>query len=143
MHDGEQIKVPVNSQGETVGPESTKLNSFLGTIEWNGLVVALTSFNWKEMPEAAKGQTWECVQSKFDSDPNCKTWILNSLANRWTSWRVELKDRLKDCDPRVLPDQRPVLVSNWSSEKAKIQRAKNNANRAKQTSTYCAGRKSC
>lgn len=62
MHDGEQIKVPVNSQGETVGPESTKLNSFLGTIAWNGLIVALTVFNWKEMPEAAKGQTWECVK---------------------------------------------------------------------------------
>ncbi|GAV90211.1 Bromodomain domain-containing protein/Transposase_24 domain-containing protein, partial [Cephalotus follicularis] len=154
MHDGERIFVPINRLGQPVGPDSAKLSNFLGTIARDGHMAPLTFNHWRAMPVAKKEDMWQYFQTKFDVEPSCKKWVLKSLGTKWKNWKAELKashyyphktdeERLKDLDMRVVPDQWPILIAHWNSEKEKMRSAINKANRAKQVgATHAAGRKS-
>ncbi|KAF2319952.1 hypothetical protein GH714_020902 [Hevea brasiliensis] len=120
--------------GQPVGPEASKLASFLGTLARNGEMAPLNFLEWSGMPDAIKEDMWQFVQTKFDIDPTCKTWVMKSLASKWRNWKAQLKadhynphttdeERLKDCNKR-------------------LRCAKNKANRAKQKSAHAAGSKS-
>ncbi|GKV32151.1 hypothetical protein SLEP1_g40776 [Rubroshorea leprosula] len=153
LPDGERIVVPINKLGQPIGPESSKLTSFLGIIARNGHMAPLTYVQWRHMPDSYKEKMWQHVQTKFDIDPSCKTWVMKSLATKWRDWKAELKakhyyphstdeDRLKDCHPRIVPDQWQFLVSYWNSDDAKKLCATNRANRSKQKATHASGPKS-
>ncbi|KAA3460940.1 bromodomain-containing protein 2-like isoform X2 [Gossypium australe] len=111
LADGERIFVHFNKFGQPVGPESSKLSSFLGTIARNGHKAPLNF-------------------SKFALDPSGKSWVMQSIATKWRNWKADLKatyydsfktdeERLKVRDPRVVPDQWPSLISYWSSDDTK------------------------
>ncbi|XP_020533280.1 uncharacterized protein LOC105629656 isoform X2 [Jatropha curcas] len=153
MPDGERIFVPINELGQPVGAEASKLASFLGTVARNGNMAPLNFLDWSAMPETSKEDMWQFVQSKFDLDPLCKTWVMKSLASKWRNWKAKLKadhynphstdeERLKDCNKRILPDQWAALVAHWNSEEVQLRCAKNKANRAKQKTAHAAGSKS-
>lgn len=153
MCDGEQIAVPINTLGQPVGPEASKLSTFLGTVARNGEMAPLTFVDWFAMPDEKKENMWQFVQTKFDIEPVCKTWVLRSLASKWRNWKAKLKsehyyphktdeERLNDRDRRVLPEQWAILISYWNSEEAQLRSAKNKANRSNQKSTHTAGSKS-
>ncbi|XP_017971751.1 PREDICTED: uncharacterized protein LOC18607151 isoform X1 [Theobroma cacao] len=153
LADGERIFVHDNKLGQPVGPESAKLSSFLGTIARNGHRAPLIFFHWRAMPDSYKEEIWEYVQTKFDLDPSCKSWVMQSLATKWRDWKAELKasyydalntdeERLKVCDPRVVPEQWPSLISYWNSDDTKKRCATNKANRAKQKGGHASGTKS-
>ncbi|GLT77315.1 hypothetical protein SLA2020_489130 [Shorea laevis] len=150
---GQRITVPINKEGQPFGPESSKLSNFLGTMARNGHRAPLTFINWKEIPDSYKEDMWQSVQKNFDVDPSCKTWVLKSLAKKWRNWKTELKakhyyphktdeERLKDCPPRIVSNQWPILISYWNSESAKMQCAINKANCTKQKVAHATGTKS-
>ncbi|WRX16001.1 putative transposase [Theobroma cacao] len=153
LADGDRIFVHVNKLGQPVGPESAKLISFLGTIARNGHRAPLIFFHWRAMPYSYKEEMWEYVQTKFDLDPSCKSWVMQSLATKWRDWKAELKasyydalntdeERLKVRDPMVVPEQWPSLISYWNSDDTKKRCATNKANRAKQKGGHASGTKS-
>ncbi|GKV24436.1 hypothetical protein SLEP1_g34048 [Rubroshorea leprosula] len=153
LEDGERIVVSINKLGQPIGPESSKLSSFLGTVARNGYMAPLTYLQWRHMPDSYKEKMWQHVQTKFDMDPSCKSWVMKSLANKWRDWKAELKakhyyphktdeERLMDCHPRVVPDQWTFLVSYWNSDNAKKQCTTNKANRLKQKAKLASGSKS-
>ncbi|GLT61668.1 hypothetical protein SLA2020_343570 [Shorea laevis] len=153
LPEGQRIIVPFDNQGRPVGSEAAKLSSFLGTIARDGHRAPLTFFNWKEMPDSYKEDMWHLVQEKFDVDPSCKAWVLRSLAIKWNNWKTDIKAKhyyphktdeecLKDCPPRIVPDQWPVLISYWKSDSVKMVCAINKANRAKQKGGHTSGQKS-
>ncbi|KAK4438358.1 Ankyrin repeat, bromo and BTB domain-containing protein DDB [Sesamum alatum] len=150
---GERIPVPTNAQGQPVGPHAQKLVSFLGTLARNGHFLPLTYLDWRHVPSEKKKKMWEKVQLKFDIDPACKNWVLQSLGRRWKDWKSKLKtahyyphetdeERLADCDERILPDQWAALVKLWNTESAQKNSATNRANRMKAKYIHASGRKS-
>lgn len=62
MCDGEQIAVPINTLGQPVGPEASKLSTFLGTVARNGEMAPLTFVDWFAMPDEKKENMWQFVQ---------------------------------------------------------------------------------
>ncbi|XP_015579210.2 uncharacterized protein LOC8263283 isoform X2 [Ricinus communis] len=153
LPEGERIFIPINMLGQPIGPEASKLASFLGTVARDGKMAPLNFLDWSAMPEANKEEMWQFVQTKFEMDPICKSWVLKSLASKWRNWKAKLKadhynphatdeERLKDCNKRVLPDQWAALIAHWNSEEVQLRCAKNKANRAKQKSAHAAGSKS-
>ncbi|TYG88756.1 hypothetical protein ES288_A12G046700v1 [Gossypium darwinii] len=153
LADGERIFVHFNKFGQPVGPESSKLSSFLGTIARNGHKAPLNFVHWRAMPDSYKEEMWEYVQTKFALDPSGKSWVMQSIATKWRNWKADLKatyydslktdeERLKVLDPRVVPDQWPSLISYWSSDDTKKHCATNRANRLKQRSGHSSGTKS-
>lgn len=153
LPDGERIAVPLNKLGQPIGPESSKLVSFLGTVARNGHMAPLTYVQWRHMPDSIKQEMWEHVQSKFDVDLRGKPWVMKSIATKWRDWKAELKakhyyphetdeERLKDIHPRIIPDQWPFLVSYWNTENAQKLCATNRANRLKVKATHASGQKS-
>ncbi|TYI49603.1 hypothetical protein E1A91_D12G046800v1 [Gossypium mustelinum] len=153
LADGERIFVHFNKFGQPVGPESSKLSSFLGTIARNGHKAPLNFVHWRAMPDSYKEEMWEYVQTKFSLDPSGKSWVMQSIATKWRNWKADLKatyydslktdeERLKVRDPRVVPDQWPSLISYWSSDDTKKHCATNRANRLKQRSGHSSGTKS-
>lgn len=62
MPDGERIFVPINMQGQPVGPEASKLASFLGIVARNGKMAPLNFLDWSAMPDAIKEDMWQFVQ---------------------------------------------------------------------------------
>ncbi|XP_050209653.1 uncharacterized protein LOC126660288 isoform X2 [Mercurialis annua] len=150
---GERIFVPINMLGQPVGPEASKLASFLGTVARDGKMAPLNFLDWSGMPEAYKEDMWQFIQTKFEIDPICKTWAMKSLASKWRNWKAKLKadhynphttdeERLKDINKRILPEQWAALIAHWNTEEVQIRCAKNKANRAKQKSAHAAGSKS-
>ncbi|KAH1122887.1 hypothetical protein J1N35_006047 [Gossypium stocksii] len=153
LADGERIFVRINKFGQPVGPNSSKLSSFLGTVARNGHRAPLNFIDWRAMPDSYKDDMWEYVQTKFDIDPSGKSWVMQSIATKWRDWKADLKatyydslntdeERLKVSDPRVVPDQWPSLISYWNSEDTKKRCARNRANRQKQTCGHSSGTKS-
>ncbi|KAG4215536.1 hypothetical protein ERO13_A01G183600v2 [Gossypium hirsutum] len=153
LADGERIFVRINKFGQPVGPNSSKLSSFLGTVARNGHRAPLNFIDWRAMPDSYKDDMWEYVQTKFDIDPSGKSWVMHSIATKWRDWKADLKatyydslntdeERLKVSDPRVVPDQWPSLISYWNSEDTKKRCARNRANRQKQTCGHSSGTKS-
>ncbi|KAG8503877.1 hypothetical protein CXB51_001818 [Gossypium anomalum] len=153
LADGERIFVLINKFGQPVGPNSSKLSSFLGTVARNGHRAPLNFIDWRAMPDSYKDDMWEYVQTKFDIDPSGKSWVMQSIATKWRDWKADLKatyydslntdeERLKVSDPRVVPDQWPSLISYWNSEDTKKRCARNRANRQKQTCGHSSGTKS-
>ncbi|TYJ03701.1 hypothetical protein E1A91_A12G046300v1 [Gossypium mustelinum] len=153
LADGERIFVHFNKFGQPVGPESSKLSSFLGTIARNGHKAPLNFVHWRAMPDSYKEEMWEYVQTKFALDPSGKSWVMQSIATKWRNWKADLKatyydslktdeERLKVLDPRVVPDQWPSLISYWSSDDTKKHCATNRANRLKQRSGHSSGTRS-
>ncbi|XP_021891603.1 uncharacterized protein LOC110809924 isoform X3 [Carica papaya] len=153
LPEGERILVPFNKIGQPVGREASKLSSFLGNIARNGHIAPLNYISWRHLPDTIKEDIWQHVQSKFEIEPIGKAWVMKSVATKWRDWKAELKachyypnktdeERLKDINPRVVPDQWPFLVCYWSSEKEKIRSAKNRANRYKQKGVHAMGTKS-
>ncbi|KHG13924.1 Outer dense fiber protein 2-like [Gossypium arboreum] len=151
LADGERIFVHFNKFGQPVGPESSKLSSFLGTIARNGHKAPLNFVHWRAMPDSYKEEMWE--YTKFALDPSGKSWVMQSIATKWRNWKADLKatyydslktdeERLKVLDPRVVPDQWPSLISYWSSDDTKKHCATNRANRLKQRSGHSSGTKS-
>ncbi|PPR94809.1 hypothetical protein GOBAR_AA25861 [Gossypium barbadense] len=150
LADGERIFVHFNKFGQPVGPESSKLSSFLGTIARNGHKAPLNFVHWRAMPDSYKEEMWE---QSFALDPSGKSWVMQSIATKWRNWKADLKatyydslktdeERLKVLDPRVVPDQWPSLISYWSSDDTKKHCATNRANRLKQRSGHSSGTKS-
>ncbi|XWS67479.1 hypothetical protein CRYUN_Cryun04dG0010000 [Craigia yunnanensis] len=153
LADGERIFVHINKLGQPVGPESSKLSSFLGTIARNGHKAPLNFVHWRAMPDSYKEDMWEYVQTKFDLDPSGKSWVMQSIASKWRDFKSDLKaayydsfktdeERLKVCDPRVVPDQWPSLISYWNSDDTKKRCATNRANRLKLRGGHSSGTKS-
>ncbi|XP_017623159.1 uncharacterized protein LOC108467135 isoform X3 [Gossypium arboreum] len=153
LADGERIFVRINKFGQPVGPNSSKLSSFLGTVARNGHRAPLNFIDWRAMPDSYKDDMWEYVQTKFDIDPSGKSWVMHSIATKWRDWKADLKatyydslntdeECLKVSDPRVVPDQWPSLISYWNSEDTKKRCARNRANRQKQTCGHSSGTKS-
>ncbi|XVE94182.1 hypothetical protein REPUB_Repub01dG0259900 [Reevesia pubescens] len=153
LADGERIFVHINKFGQPVGPESSKLSSFLGTIARNGHRAPLNIVHWRAMPDSYKEEMWEYVQTKFDLDPSGKSWVMQSIATKWRDWKADLKaayfdslktdeERLKVRDPRVIPDQWPFLIEYWNSDDTKKRCATNRANRLKQRGGHSSGTKS-
>ncbi|XP_027157749.1 uncharacterized protein LOC113759381 isoform X1 [Coffea eugenioides] len=151
--EGMRISVTTNELGQPVGPEASKLVSFLGTLARNGNLAPLTYVDWRAVPEESKENMWEEVQKKFEIDPNSKSWVIKSLGKKWKDWKSKLKtahyithatdeERLADRDERVLPEQWAYLVSHWSSEEAEKRSATNRANRAQQKFGHVTGTKS-
>ncbi|KHG15051.1 Bromodomain-containing 4 [Gossypium arboreum] len=151
LADGERIFVRINKFGQPVGPNSSKLSSFLGTVARNGHRAPLNFIDWRAMPDSYKDDMWE--YTKFDIDPSGKSWVMHSIATKWRDWKADLKatyydslntdeERLKVSDPRVVPDQWPSLISYWNSEDTKKRCARNRANRQKQTCGHSSGTKS-
>ncbi|MFQ6663518.1 hypothetical protein Gotur_031017 [Gossypium turneri] len=151
LADGERIFVHFNKFGQPVGPESSKLSSFLGTVARNGHKAPLNFVHWRAMPDSYKEEMWE--YTKFALDPSGKSWVMQSIATKWRNWKADLKatyydslktdeERLKVRDPRVVPDQWPSLISYWSSDDTKKHCATNRANRLKQRSGHSSGTKS-
>jgi hypothetical protein len=62
MCDGEQIAVPINTLGQPVGPEASKLSTFLGTVARNGEMAPLIFVDWFAMPDEKKENMWQFVQ---------------------------------------------------------------------------------
>ncbi|KAL3515715.1 hypothetical protein ACH5RR_022617 [Cinchona calisaya] len=150
---GKPISVTTNELGQPIGPEASKLITFLGTLARTGDLAPLTYVDWRGVPEENKEKMWEEVQTRFDIDPNSKTWVIKSLGKKWRDWKSKLKtahyithttdeERLADRDERVLPEQWAYLVSHWSSEEAEKRSARNKANRAKQIFGHITGTKS-
>ncbi|OMO92267.1 hypothetical protein COLO4_17726 [Corchorus olitorius] len=130
LADGERIFVHFNKFGQPVGPEASKLSSFLGTVARNGHRAPLNFVHWRAMPDSYKEDMWEYVQTKFDIDPIGKAWVLQSVATKWRDWKADLKatyydtlntdeERLKVKDPRVVPEQWPSLIEYWNSDETK------------------------
>ncbi|TYG84139.1 hypothetical protein ES288_D01G225900v1 [Gossypium darwinii] len=153
LADGERIFVHINKFGQPVGPNSSKLSSFLGTVARNGHRAPLNFIDWRALPDSYKDDMWEYVQTKFDVDPSGKSWVMQSIATKWRDWKADLKatyydslntdeERLKVSDPRVVPDQWPSLISYWNSEDTKKRCARNRANRQKHTCGHSSGTKS-
>ncbi|XP_071931282.1 uncharacterized protein [Coffea arabica] len=153
LAEGMRISVTTNELGQPVGPEASKLVSFLGTLARNGNLAPLTYVDWRAVPEESKENMWEEVQKKFEIDPNSKSWVIKSLGKKWKDWKSKLKtahyithatdeERLADRDERVLPEQWAYLVSHWSSEEAEKRSATNRANRAQQKFGHVTGTKS-
>ncbi|KAG8474385.1 hypothetical protein CXB51_033635 [Gossypium anomalum] len=151
LADGERIFVHFNKFGQPVGPESSKLSSFLGTIARNGHKAPLNFVHWRAMPDSYKEEMWE--YTKFALDPSGKSWVMQSIATKWRNWKADLKatyydslktdeERLNVRDPRVVPEQWPSLISYWSSDDTKKHCATNRANRLKQRSGHSSGTKS-
>ncbi|KAA3465330.1 Bromodomain-containing 4 [Gossypium australe] len=151
LADGERIFVRINKFGQPVGPNSSKLSSFLGTVARNGHRAPLNFIDWRGMPDSYKDDMWE--YTKFDIDPTGKSWVMQSIATKWRDWKADLKatyydslntneERLKVSDPRVVPDQWPSLISYWNSEDSKKRCARNRANRQKHTCGHSSGTKS-
>ncbi|XVE48567.1 hypothetical protein DITRI_Ditri01bG0011800 [Diplodiscus trichospermus] len=153
LADGERIFVHINQLGQPVGHQSSKLSSFLGSIARNGHRAPINFVRWKAMPDSYKEAMWEYVQSKFDIDPSGKSWVMKSIASKWRDWKGDLKaayydsletdeERLKVCDPRIVPDQWPSLISYWNSDETKKRCATNRANRLKLRGGHSSGTKS-
>ncbi|XP_012467833.2 uncharacterized protein LOC105786100 isoform X1 [Gossypium raimondii] len=153
LADGERIFVRINKFGQPVGPNSSKLSSFLGTVARNGHRAPLNFIDWRALSDSYKDDMWEYVQTKFDIDPSGKSWVMQSIATKWRDWKADLKatyydslntdeERLKVSDPRVVPDQWPSLISYWNSEDTKKRCARNRANRQKHTCGHSSGTKS-
>ncbi|MBA0760353.1 hypothetical protein Gotri_023102 [Gossypium trilobum] len=151
LADGERIFVRINKFGQPVGPNSSKLSSFLGTVARNGHRAPLNFIDWRALPDSYKDDMWE--YTKFDIDPSGKSWVMQSIATKWRDWKADLKatyydslntdeERLKVSDPRVVPDQWRSLISYWNSEDTKKRCARNRANRQKHTCGHSSGTKS-
>ena len=63
LADGERVFVHINKLGQPVGPESSKLSSFLGTIARNGHRAPINFVDWRAMPDSYKEEMWEYVQA--------------------------------------------------------------------------------
>ncbi|KAK8370895.1 hypothetical protein V6Z12_A01G208500 [Gossypium hirsutum] len=63
LADGERIFVRINKFGQPVGPNSSKLSSFLGTVARNGHRAPLNFIDWRAMPDSYKDDMWEYVQA--------------------------------------------------------------------------------
>ncbi|KAL7002064.1 hypothetical protein U1Q18_052397 [Sarracenia purpurea var. burkii] len=148
-----KIRITTNELGQPVGVEAPKLTNFLGTIARNGHLAPLNYVDWRAVPNANKESMWQQVQSKFDIETKCKSWVLQSISKKWKDWKAELKashynthetdeERLEDRDERVLPDQWQVLISFWNSKEAKDRSVKNKANRSHQRISHATGTKS-
>ncbi|OMO75205.1 hypothetical protein CCACVL1_16302 [Corchorus capsularis] len=153
LADGERIFVHINEYGQPVGPEASKLSSFLGTVARNGHRAPLNFVHWRAMPDSYKEDMWEYVQTKFDMDPSGKAWVLQSIATKWRDWKADLKatyydtlktdeERLMVKDPRVVPEQWPSLIEYWNSDETKKRCATNRANRLKSKAVHTSGTKS-
>ncbi|WCJ18491.1 DNA-binding bromodomain-containing protein [Euphorbia peplus] len=153
LPEGQRIYVPINTLGQPIGPEASKLASFLGTLARDGKMAPLNYLDWSAMPESVKENLWKFVQTKFDIDPLCKNWFLKSIAAKWRNWKAKLKadhynphttdeERLRDCNKRIYPDQWAALVAHWNDEAVQLRAMKNKANRAKQKSAHVSGSKS-
>ncbi|GMY13751.1 transcription factor gte1 [Fagus crenata] len=151
--DGELIDVSINKFGQPIGPEAAKLSSFMGTIARNGYTAPLAYVSWRAVPDTAKEDMWQLVQSRFNIDPRGKSWVMKSLAVKWRDFKARVKakyyypyktdeERLKQRDRRVLPHQWPILISYWNTKKAKERTLTNKASRAKMKSVHTSGRKS-
>ncbi|XP_039056830.1 uncharacterized protein LOC120199931 isoform X3 [Hibiscus syriacus] len=153
LAEGEQIFVQINKLGQPVGPNAYKLSCFLGTIARNGHRAPLTFVHWRAMPDSYKVDMWDYVQTKFDIDPSGKSWVMQAIGTKWRDWKADLKatyyyslktdeERLKVCDPRVVPEQWSSLISYWNTDEAKKRCARNKAIRKKQTCGHSSGTKS-
>lgn len=88
MRDGERIIVPTNMLGQPVGPEASKLSTFLGTVARNGEMVPLTCVDWYSMPDENKAAMWQFVQVSRTFCPGIKNilffkWSIDRLG-RWS-----------------------------------------------------------
>ncbi|KAE8727245.1 Detected protein of unknown function [Hibiscus syriacus] len=151
LAEGEQIFVQINKLGQPVGPNAYKLSCFLGTIARNGHRAPLTFVHWRAMPDSYKVDMWD--YTKFDIDPSGKSWVMQAIGTKWRDWKADLKatyyyslktdeERLKVCDPRVVPEQWSSLISYWNTDEAKKRCARNKAIRKKQTCGHSSGTKS-
>nr|XP_027113251.1 uncharacterized protein LOC113731922 isoform X3 [Coffea arabica] len=61
LAEGMRISVTTNELGQPVGPEASKLVSFLGTLARNGNLAPLTYVDWRAVPEESKENMWEEV----------------------------------------------------------------------------------
>lgn len=149
----DKICITTNEDGEAVGPEASKIISFLGVIARNGHVAPISCTKWSAIPEENKEKMWQLIQSKFDIDPYSKFWALRSISRKWTCWKAFLKAnhynphktneaRLADCNERVLPEQWAILVEYWNTPEAQAASASNKANAACAKFNHAAGSKS-
>ncbi|XP_058188599.1 uncharacterized protein LOC131306400 isoform X2 [Rhododendron vialii] len=148
-----KIPITTNEFGQPIGVEAPKLVNFLGTIARNGHMAPLNYIEWRALPDESKEKMWQQVQSKFDIEPQSRSWVLKSIGNKWKNWKALLKatrytphktneGRLADRDERVLPDQWRILVSYWNSKEAKNLSIKNKACRSFQKINHATGSKS-
>ena len=63
LADGVRILIHINKLGQPVGPESSKLSSFLGMIARNGHRAPINFVDWRAMPDSYKEEMWEYVQA--------------------------------------------------------------------------------
>ncbi|PWA73117.1 bromodomain, putative transposase, Ptta/En/Spm [Artemisia annua] len=148
-----RIEIMTNELGQPVGPEASKLTTFLGITARDGNSAPLIYPSWVKMPEEYKENMWQKVLTTFDIDPSCRSWVLMSIRSKWRNFKSHLKsnyydkyatdeERLANRDHRVLPDQWSFLVSQWSSDKWQHISATNKANRAKVKFIHTSGTKS-
>ncbi|GMY13755.1 transcription factor gte1 [Fagus crenata] len=134
LSDGELIDVSINKFGQPIGPEAAKLSSFMGTIARNGYTAPLTYVSWRAVPDSAKEDMWQLVQSRFNIDPRGKSWVMKSLAVKWRDFKARVK--AKYYYPYKTDEER--LKHRDRRERTLT----NKASRAKLKSVHTSGRKS-
>nr|GFC74368.1 hypothetical protein [Tanacetum cinerariifolium] len=70
-----RIEIMTNELGQPVGPEASKLVTFLGITARDGNLAPLIYPSWIKMPEEYKENMWQKVLTTFDIDPSCRSWV--------------------------------------------------------------------
>ncbi|XP_071713068.1 uncharacterized protein [Rutidosis leptorrhynchoides] len=149
---GFRINIEVNSHGQHINENASKLTHALGIIARSCKHCPIY-LPWTKVSAKNKQEMLQHLRTKFVIPEHANTWMLKSIGRKMKNWRARLKKKYWDSEksfkkqvksrPKEMQrDHWKLLVTYWNNERDKELSSKNKANRAKKKMVQLTGKKS-
>ncbi|XP_048538097.1 uncharacterized protein LOC125516843 [Triticum urartu] len=141
-----KIHIPLNGNGQPVGPDATEFANFIGTLVRKHISPA--ELDWRDVDVDKKLLVWETLKAFYELDSTALSFVLNTSHIKWKDWKSDLKrykfdvaltdaQLMKRRDSKISEADWKTLITYWRSSAFESRSAiakKNRANAVPHTS---------
>ncbi|KAL5555461.1 hypothetical protein UlMin_037697 [Ulmus minor] len=85
---GERIPVSINRRGQFVGHNGTELQSYLGVLARQNVLISFPS--WPKVSRELNDKIWEQAQAVYDMDVKARKLALSSTGSKWRQFKYKI-----------------------------------------------------
>uniref|UniRef100_A0A8R7P824 Transposase, Ptta/En/Spm, plant n=1 Tax=Triticum urartu TaxID=4572 RepID=A0A8R7P824_TRIUA len=119
-----KIHIPLNGDGQPVGPDATEFANFIGTLVRNHIPPA--ELDWRDVDVEKKLLVWETLKAFYELDSTALSFVINTSHIKWKDWKSDLKrykfdaaltdaQLMKRRDNRISEADWKTLITYWRS----------------------------
>ena len=119
-----KIHIPLNGDGQHVGPDATEFANFIGTLVRKHIPPA--ELDWRDVDVEKKLIVWETLKAFYELDSTALSFVINTSHIKWKDWKSDLKrykfdaaltdaQLMKRRDSRISEADWKTLITYWRS----------------------------